>query len=109
MTTRKGRAWAGLLAATLAAGCEAPPPGTGVFLLLDTSGTYADELTRAQTVINYLLGTLDPGDSFGVARIDAGSFSEKDILFRTTFDERPSVANDQKRQFMETATQFADT
>jgi hypothetical protein len=80
-----------------------------VFLLLDTSGTYADELSRAETVINYLLGTLDPGDSFGVARIDAGSFSEKDILFRTTFDERPSVANDQKRQLMETAAQFADT
>lgn len=109
MTTRTGRAWAGLLAAALASGCAAGPPGTGVFLLLDTSGTYAGELERAQTVINYLLGTLDPGDSFGVARIDSGSFSEKDILFRTTFDERPSVANDQKRQLMETATQFADT
>jgi hypothetical protein len=66
-------------------------------------------LARAQTVTNYLLGTLDPGDSFGVARIDAGSFSEKDILVRTTFDERPSVANDQKRQFMQTVSAFADT
>jgi len=109
MTMRNGRAWAGLLAAALASGCAATPPGTGVFLLLDTSGTYAGELGRAQTVINYLLGTLDPGDSFGVARIDGGSFSEKDILFRTTFDERPSVANDQKRQHMQTAAQFTDT
>lgn len=92
------------------AGCSgATAPGTGVFLLLDTSGTYAGELSRAQGVINYLLGTLDPGDSFGVARIDGGSFSEKDILARATFDVRPSVANDQKRDFLHEITQFADT
>jgi hypothetical protein len=107
--TKRLRAWAALLVAGVASGCADTPPGTGVFLLLDTSGTYADELSRAETVINYLLGTLDPGDSFGVARIDGGSFSEKDILFRTTFDERPSVANDQKRQLMQTAANFADT
>lgn len=92
------------------AGCSGPTaPGTGVFLLLDTSGTYAGELGRAQGVINYLLGTLDPGDSFGVARIDGGSFSEKDILARATFDVRPSVANDQKRDFLHEVTMFADT
>jgi len=95
--------------AALIGGCTSTPPGTGVFLLLDTSGTYAEELGGAQTVVNYLLGTLDPGDSFGVARIDGGSFSEKDILLRTTFDERPSVANDQKRRVMETVATFADT
>ncbi len=109
MTKTMSRGWTALLGAMLASGCAATPPGTGVFLLLDTSGTYSDELTRAETVINYLLGTLDPGDSFGVARIDGGSFSEKDILFRTTFDERPSVANDQKRQLMDVAAEFADT
>jgi hypothetical protein len=109
MARTRHRVWTTLLGACVVSGCDVAPPGTGVFLLLDTSGTYADELTRAETVINYLLGTLDPGDSFGVARIDGGSFSEKDILFRTTFDERPSVANDQKRQLMETAGEFADT
>lgn len=106
MTTRVG---GGLLAAALLSGCATEPPGTGVFLLLDTSGTYAGELERARSVINYILGTLDPGDSFGVARIDGGSFSEKDILVRVTFDERPSVANDQKRAFMQTAGAFVDT
>jgi hypothetical protein len=106
-TTR--RSCAALAAVTLLSGCATEAPGTGVFLLIDTSGTYSGELARAQTVTNYLLGTLDPGDSFGVARIDAGSFSEKDILVRTTFDERPSVANDQKRQFMQTVSVFADT
>ena len=109
MSRSMPRACVALFAAMLATGCATTPPGTGVFLLLDTSGTYAGELARAQTVINYLLGTLDPGDSFGVARIDGGSFSEKDIILRTTFDERPSVANDQKRGFMTTIQHFADT
>jgi hypothetical protein len=109
MNRFKTRVWA-LAVGLVTWGCgEAPPQGTGVFLLLDTSGTYAGEIGQARSVINYLLGTLDPGDSFGVARIDAGSFSEKDILLRMTFDERPSVANDQKRHFMETVTSFADT
>lgn len=98
-----------LAAALVVAGCSSTPPGTGVFLLLDTSGTYAGELDRARSVINYLLGTLDPGDSFGVARIDGGSFSEKDIIMRVTFDARPSVANDQKRLFMEQIGAFTDT
>lgn len=106
ITTRAGTAF---LAVALLSGCATEPPGTGVFLLLDTSGTYAGELERARSVINYILGTLDPGDSFGVARIDGGSFSEKDILVRVTFDERPSVANDQKRAFMQTAGAFVDT
>lgn len=98
-----------LTAALLLGGCSSTPPGTGVFLLLDTSGTYSQELDRARSVINYLLGTLNPGDSFGVARIDSGSFSEKDILMRATFDSRPSVANDQKRLFMERIGAFTDT
>jgi hypothetical protein len=98
-----------LAAAALTSACDAGPTGHGVFLLLDTSGTYSGELGQARTVINYLLGTLDPGDSFAVARIDGGSFSEKDILVRVTFDERPSVANDQKRYFLETIGTFADT
>ena len=109
MIARVHRACMALAAAAVTSGCAATPPGTGVFLLLDTSGTYATELAQARSVINYLLGTLDPGDSFGVARIDGGSFSEKDVILRMTFDERPSVANDQKRQFMQTLNAFTDT
>ena len=58
-----------------------------------------DELKKAQTIINYLLGTLQPGDTFGIAKIDSGSFSEKDIIAKMTFDRRPSVSNKQKRLF----------
>ena len=72
---------------------------TSVVLLLDTSGTYTNELAKAQSIINYILGTLSSGDSFTVARIDSGSFSEKDIVAKMTFDDRPSAANSQKRTF----------
>jgi len=110
MNRPRTRIWClALFASLTSTGCSMEPRDNGVFLLLDTSGTYADELGRAQTVVNYLLGTLRPGDSFAVARIDGGSFSEKDILARATFDVRPSVANDQKRRFMEAITAFADT
>ena len=35
----------------------------GVYMLLDTSGTYVTELDKAKAIINYLLGTLQPGDT----------------------------------------------
>lgn len=73
---------------------------TGVYMLIDTSGTYAQELDKAHTIIKYLLGILQPADTLAVARIDTGSFSEKDIIARAKFDQRPSVANDQKRAFI---------
>jgi hypothetical protein len=80
----------------------------GVYMLVDTSGTYAEELEKAQAIINYLLGTLNPSDSLAVARIDSGSFSEKDIVARITFDRRPSVANKQKLAFRKTFNEFVD-
>ena len=78
----------------------------GVYMLLDTSGTYAVELKKAQSIINYLLGTLNPGDTLAVGRIDTGSFSEKDIIAKVTFDDRPSVSNNQKRAFKKYVDQF---
>lgn len=81
-------------------GCaETKSRATGVYMLLDTSGTYTEELRKGQSIINYLLGTLQPGDSLAVARIDSGSFSEKDIIAKMTFDSRPSVSNRQKLKF----------
>ena len=79
---------------------------TGVYILLDTSGTYALELKKAQSIVNYLLGTLQPKDTLAVACIDTGSFSEKDIVAKMTFDQRPSVANNQKRAFQKTVGDF---
>ncbi len=78
----------------------------GVYMLLDTSGTYTTELNKAGAIINYLLGTLQPGDTLAVGRIDTGSFSEKDIIAKVTFDERPSLANNQKRAFKKRIDDF---
>lgn len=78
----------------------------GVYMLMDTSGTYTQELDQARRVINFVLSDLRPGDSFAVARIDTGSFSEKDIVAKVTFDERPSVSNEQKRIFQTKVEDF---
>lgn len=75
-------------------------------MLLDTSGTYAVELNKAKAIINYLLGTLQPGDTLAVGRIDTGSFSEKDIIAKVSFDSRPSMANAQKRAFKKQVDDF---
>ena len=77
-----------------------------VYMLLDTSGTYAQELEKARNIANYLLGSLDSGDSLSLARIDSASFSEKDIIAKVSFSERPSQAVQQKRAFRSKLDQF---
>lgn len=99
---------ASLLAISLLA-CTEQKPTTGLYMLLDTSGTYTKELKKAQQIIHYYLANLEPGDSFAVARIDSGSFSEKDIVAKVTFDHRPSRANEQKRVFATTISDFIDS
>jgi hypothetical protein len=96
-----------LLIGLAAVGCtDVQNRTTGVYMLLDTSGTYALELKKAQSIVNYLLGTLQPKDTLAVACIDTGSFSEKDIVAKMTFDQRPSLANNQKRAFQKTVADF---
>lgn len=98
-----------ILALTLAACGQPRPASKAVYLLVDTSGTYTEELGKAQAILNYLLATLESGDSIAVARIDSGSFSEKDVIAKATFDDRPSMANDQKRLFKSNMDQFVTT
>ena len=102
----------GLLA--LLAGCGSSESGPkdhhrGVYMLIDTSGTYTKELEKAQNIIKFLLTRLNPGDSFAVARIDTGSFSEKDIVAKVTLDDWPSMANQQKRMFADEVDEFVRT
>jgi len=81
---------------------------SGVYMLVDTSGTYREEIKKAEQIIRYTLSRLDATDSFAVARIDTGSFSEKDIVAKMTFDDRPSTINRQKRLFAEQVQTFVD-
>ena len=85
---------------------EVAPRNTGVYMLLDTSGTYAEELDKAEQIIRFTLSRLDATDSFAVARIDTGSFSEKDIVAKASFDDRPSAVNRQKRLFAQQISDF---
>ena len=84
----------------------AVPNTRGVYMLLDTSGTYTQELKQAQRVINFILSKLDSGDAFAVARVDTGSFSEKDIVAKVSFQDQPSKANQQKRVFRQKIDKF---
>lgn len=99
-----------VLSAVLIGGCAEDVPNTrGVYMLMDTSGTYTKELKQAQRVINFILANLEPGDSFAVARVDTASFSEKDIIAKVSFDDRPSKANQEKRNFRDKIDKFVKT
>ena len=99
-----------LLAVTIAMAACAPsaPRNTGVYLLVDTSGTYNRQVHKAEQIILYALSRLQSSDSIAVACINTGSFTEKDIIAKTTFDDRPSTANKQKRAFASRVEKFVD-
>jgi hypothetical protein len=99
-----------LLAATLATGaCTPPGPhNTGVYLLVDTSGSYNRQMNKAEQITLYALSRLQSSDSIAVARIDTASFSEKNIIAKATFDDRPSTTNQQKRAFASRVEKFID-
>jgi len=99
-----------LLAAALAMdACTPPAPrNTGVYLLVDTSGSYNRQTNKAEQVVLYALTRLQPSDSMAVARIDTASFTERNIVAKATFDDRPSTANQQKRAFASRVEKFVD-
>lgn len=108
----KGKSCVYILLLTVLTACSLPndgPRSRAVYLLLDTSGTYTRELEKARSIMNYLLATLSSGDSVAMARIDSGSFSEKDLIAKATFDQRPSAANEQKRAFKRKLDDFVDS
>ena len=91
------------------AACTPPTPrNTGVYLLVDTSGTYNRQVGKAEQITLYALSRLQSSDSIAVARIDTGSFTDRDIIAKATFDDRPSTANAQKRAFASRVEKFID-
>jgi len=91
---------------TIGACADKQSHARAVYLLVDTSGTYAEELGKAQALVGYLLGMLNPGDSFAVARVKSRSFSEKDIIAKATFAKDPLQANAQKLAFRSQVADF---
>jgi len=99
----------GVLAAALIilAGCSEPGAHShSVYMLIDTSGTYTQEIDKAQRIINFALAKLEPGDSFAVASINTASFTEKNIIAKVNLESIPSKANQQKRAFHETVEAY---
>ena len=89
-----------LALALLSASCTDPRShAQAIYMLVDTSGTYSQELDKAQRIVSYLLGSLKSGDSLAVARVKSRSFSEKDIVAKATFAKDPMQVNNQKRAF----------
>jgi hypothetical protein len=78
-----------------------------VYVLVDTSGTYVKEVSKAQAVVNYVLGNLEPGDSLAVASVKSRSFSEKDIVAKVSLSKDPIQVNAQKRLFSGQMAEFA--
>jgi uncharacterized protein with von Willebrand factor type A (vWA) domain len=91
-----------------ASGCgDSKGHARAVYVLVDTSGTYAKELDKANYVITYLLSNLNAGDSLAVARVKSRSFSEKDILAKVTFEKDPLQVNAQKLAFKQQIAKLA--
>lgn len=83
--------------APLAACGEASNHDRAVAVLIDIQNEYASEMDKASRLTNYLLPRLNPGDSIAVIFIDNRSYTERNYIARTTFDDRPSIAIQQKR------------
>ncbi len=84
--------------AVLALGCaDARRYDQSISVLIDTSGTYADQREHVVQVIKReILPFMVPGDSLLVVRIDSESYDRENVEALVTFDRRPSHANAQK-------------
>jgi hypothetical protein len=77
-------------------------------VLIDVSGTYADERAETVRVIKReILPNLIPGDTLFVARIDSESYDRENVEALLTLDRRPSHANAQKLEVSRKLDEFA--
>jgi hypothetical protein len=107
MTRRRLFAAAGLLA--LAAGCsDARSHARATCVLVDVSGTYADQVPEMVRIVERgLLPGVRPGDTFTVLRIDEDSYDRSAVVASVAFDAQPSRANAQKLTLAAELDRFA--
>ncbi len=87
-------------------GCSGDNGRHAIYMVVDTSGTYARQSDKARDVLKYLLITANPGDTLALARINSRSYSEKNIVAKVTLENVPSKANAQKKDFAAKADRF---
>jgi hypothetical protein len=100
----------GLLALLLlAASCDAGRRyDQAIAVLIDVSGTYADERPEAVKLIKRdVLPAMVPGDTLIVIRIDSDSYEKSNVEAMLTLDPRPSRANAQKLSLARALDTFA--
>jgi len=95
---RAGSTAAALLMAMLLVSCAGGRRyDQAICVLIDVSGTYADEKTEVASILKReVLPAMLPGDTLLVIRIDSGSYEKDNIEALVTLDPRPSHANAQK-------------
>jgi hypothetical protein len=97
-----------LAAAALTACSDASQYSQAVAVLIDTSGTYADQEPEvARIVKREVLPELVPGDTLAVVRIDSESYEKADVIQLVTLDQRPSHAAAQKLALAKALDEFA--
>jgi hypothetical protein len=77
--------------------------------LVDTSGTYRDQIQDAATVLRTaVLPRMRPGDSLVVVRIDDNSYEKQNVDLALTLDSRPLRASQQKAEVAEAIATIGD-
>ena len=108
MVVRHPLALALLLALGLGGCSDASRYSQAVAILVDTSGTYADQKPEvARIVKREVLPELVPGDTVAVIRIDSESYEKADLISFVTLDQRPTHANAQKLALAKSLDEFA--
>ena len=75
---------------------------------MDAAGARPGEREALRQVVEAVLGRLEAGDSFAVARLGPGRFDENDVIARATFAARPELASRAKRHLRERVAVFLD-
>ncbi len=98
-----------LLALALAVlGCDSRRYDQAIGVLIDVSGTYADERAETVNVIKReILPHMVPGDTLLIVRIDSESYDQENLEALLTLDNRPSHANAQKLAMAQKLDAFA--
>ena len=84
-------------ALALGLGCESRRYDQAICVLIDVSGTYADQKAEVVKIIKRdILPAMVPGDTLIAIRIDSESYQKENVEALMTLDARPSKANAQK-------------
>ncbi len=95
-------------ALALGLGCESRRYDQAICVLIDVSGTYADQKAEVVKIIKRdILPAMVPGDTLIAIRIDSESYQKENVEALVTLDARPSKANAQKLALAVKLDEFA--